>query len=125
MGDQEPKTVDEYLAGCSASECRRLESVRAAIREAAPQATEAIRYGIPTFVLEQKNLVHFAASKNHVGFYPEPSAIAAFAAELSPYKTGKGSVQLPNDKPLPLQLIKRMVEFRVGELMGKNEPDKQ
>lgn len=91
-----------------------LERLRRVIRESAPQAEETINYGIPTFKLNG-NLVHFAAFKNHIGFYPTPSAIAAFKKELSPYKQAKGSVQFPLDKPIPCDIIKKIVKYRVKE----------
>jgi len=88
--------------------------LRAAIRAAAPDAEEKISYQMPTFALHG-NLVHFAAHPHHIGFYPAPSGIAAFAEELAPYKSSKGAVQFPLDQPLPLDLIRRIVEFRVEE----------
>ena len=87
---------------------------RRTIHEAAPEATEAISYGMPTFKLNG-NLVHFGAFKSHIGFYPVPSGMAAFQDDLAAYKQGKGSVQFPLNKPMPLDLIRRMVEFRVQE----------
>ncbi len=84
------------------------------IQEAAPEATETINYQMPTFVLHG-NLVHFAAQKKHIGFYPTPSGIEAFQAELAGYKSSKGAVQFPLDQPLPLELIGRIVTFRVAE----------
>jgi len=92
--------------------------MRRTIRKAAPEATEAISYQIPTFKLNG-NLVHFAAFKNHVGFFPTSSGIAAFKKELSPYKGSKGSVQFPKDKPIPYDLVKRITEFRVKENLKK------
>jgi len=112
------KNIDEYLAGFPAEVREMLGQVRAAIRRAAPDATEAIAYGIPTFVLNG-NLVHFAAFKNHIGFYPTPSGIAAFKDELSAYHSAKGSVQFPIDRPMPLALIGRIVRFRVKEAKAK------
>jgi uncharacterized protein YdhG (YjbR/CyaY superfamily) len=109
-----PTTVDQYIAGFPPAVRRLLEEVRRTIRQAAPEATEAIKYGIPTLVLHG-NLVHFAAFRNHIGFYPTPSAIAAFQDELSAWSTAKGSVQFPLDQPLPLDLIARIVQFRVEE----------
>ncbi|HEX9510036.1 MAG TPA: DUF1801 domain-containing protein [Puia sp.] len=104
--------IDEYIAGFPKDIQQMLEDVRAAIRKAAPEAEEAIKYAIPTFTLNG-NLVHFAAFKNHIGFYPTPTGIASFAKELSAYKGAKGSVQFPLDKPMPLTLISRIVKFRV------------
>ena len=106
------KTIDEYMATFPDAVRNRLEELRRVIRESAPQSEEAISYGIPTFKLNG-NLVHFAAFKNHIGFYPTPSAIKAFRKELSPYKQAKGSVQFPMDEPLPLGLEKRIVAYRV------------
>lgn len=114
----EPNDIDDYIAGSPEAVRGVLESVRATIRKAAPEATEAIKYGIPTFVLGE-NLVHFAAAKKHIGFYPTPSAIAAFREELSAYKGAKGSVQFPLASPMPLELIERMVRFRVEEVRRK------
>ena len=93
-------------------------NVTIAIQKAAPQATEKISYGIPTFALEG-NLVHFAAFKNHIGFYPMPSAITAFGKELSSYKCSTGAVQFPLDEPLTL--VSRMVKFRVKQKMMKRK----
>ena len=92
--------------------------MRQTIREAAPEATEAISYGMPTFKLNG-NLVHFAAFKNHIGFYPTPSAIEAFGKEISQYKWAKGSIQFPLDKPIPFDLARRIVVFRVQEVSQK------
>jgi len=89
--------------------------MRALIKASAPDATETISYAMPTFDLNGRHLVHFAGFKNHVGLYPIPSAIEAFKEELASYKTGKGSAQFPLGRPLPADLIRRMVEFRVEE----------
>lgn len=112
------RTVDEYIAEFPPATRKVLEELRALIRATAPSATEKISYAIPTFHLNG-NLVHFAAFERHVGFYPTPSGIEAFREELKPYKTAKGSVQFPLDQPLPKDLIRRMVEFRVAENTGK------
>ena len=109
-----PQTIDAYIAGFPEDVQAILQQVRRTIHEAAPEATEAISYQMPTFKLHG-NLVHFGAFKNHIGFYPVPSGMAAFAAELAAYKQGKGSVQFPLNKPMPLDLIRRIVEFRVQE----------
>jgi uncharacterized protein YdhG (YjbR/CyaY superfamily) len=119
--EESPKTVDEYIAGFPRDVQTILKQVRATIRKAAPDAEEAIKYRVPTFVLNG-NLVHFAAFKNHVGFYPTPSGIKEFKDELSPYESAKGSVQFPLDKPMPLKLIERIVKFRVKEVRGKSAP---
>ncbi len=91
-----------------------LEKLRQAIREAAPEAIEIMSYHMPAFK-QNGILVYFAAHKNHIGFYPMPSGIKAFKAELTPYKSGKGTVQFPLDKPIPLDLVKKIVAFRVKE----------
>jgi uncharacterized protein YdhG (YjbR/CyaY superfamily) len=113
-----PQDIDDYIAGFPADVQAILEKIRATIREAAPDATEAISYQMPTFKLEG-NLVHFAAYKKHIGFYPTPSGIEAFKAELSQYKGAKGSVQFPLDQPIPYDLIRRITEFRVKENVAK------
>ncbi|MBL9137741.1 MAG: DUF1801 domain-containing protein [Verrucomicrobiales bacterium] len=110
-------TMDAYIAGFPPEIRAVLEEVRETIHRAAPEATEAIKYQIPTFVMGG-NLVHFAAFKKHLGFYPTPSAIRAFARELAGYQTAKGSIQFPFDQPIPFPLIQRMVEFRVAEMNG-------
>ena len=109
-----PKTIDEYIAGFTPDVQEILEKIRTTIREAAPEAEETIKYRIPTFTLKG-NLVHFAAFKKHIGFYPEPTGIEAFKDELSVYEGAKGSVQFPLDQPIPYDLISRIVKFRVKE----------
>ncbi len=111
-------TIDEYIGTFPQEIQTLLEQVRATIRQAAPEAEEAIKYAMPTFVLNG-NLVHFAAYKNHIGFYPVPSGIEAFKKELSVYKGAKGSVQFPLDQPMPLELISKIVKFRVSENLKK------
>jgi len=113
-----PKNIDEYISGFPQEIRVLLEQVRQTIRDAAPEATEAISYQMPTFRLNG-NLVHFAAFKNHIGLYPAPTGIENFSKELSVYKGGKGSVQFPITDPLPLDLISRIVRFRVGENLKK------
>lgn len=115
---RQPKTMDEYIAAFPKEVQDILENMRGTIRESAPQAAEAISYGIPTFKLNG-NLVHFAAYKNHIGFYPASSAIVAFKKELSPYKQAKGTVQFPIDQPIPFDLVKKIVRYRVGENLAK------
>lgn len=119
-----PQTIDDYIGSFPPPVQTLLREVRATIRRAAPDASETIKYQIPTFVLHE-NLVHFAAFKNHIGFYPGASGIAAFASKLKPFKSAKGSVQFPLDKPMPLDLIKRMVEFRVKEALGRAKKKKR
>ena len=115
-----PKNIDEYIAGFPPDVQQVLEQIRATIREAAPAAEEAIKYQIPTFVLNE-NLVHFAAFKSHVGFYPTPSGIEKFKDELSTYDGAKGSVRFPIDKAMPLKLIRKIVAFRVKEVRAKRQ----
>jgi uncharacterized protein YdhG (YjbR/CyaY superfamily) len=114
----QPSGIDDYISGSPEAVRGVLERVRATIRKAAPAATETIKYGIPTFVLGE-NLVHFATLKKHIGFYPTPSAIAAFRDQLSAYKSAKGSVQFPLASPMPLKLIEQIVRFRVKEVRSK------
>jgi uncharacterized protein YdhG (YjbR/CyaY superfamily) len=118
-----PATIDAYLATFPEEVRNVLQKIRETIRKAAPEATESISYGIPTFNLNGA-LVHFAAFKNHVGFYATPTGHAAFAEELSGYKEGKGSVQFPLYKHLPLDLVSRIVAFRVKENLAKQTKKK-
>lgn len=111
-------TVDEYIAQFPQDIQRILQELRATIRAAAPDASEKISYQMPTFFLNG-NLVHFAAQSKHIGFYPAPSGIAAFQQELIAYKSSKGAVQFPVDQPLPMDLVRRIVEFRVAENLAK------
>ena len=115
------KTIDEYVKTFPPEVRRILETMRQTIHEAAPDAVEAISYQIPAFRLNG-TLVYFAAFKDHVGFYPTASGVEEFRKDLSRYKTSKGAVQFPLDKPLPIDLIKRVVRYRVQEnLMGRTE----
>jgi uncharacterized protein YdhG (YjbR/CyaY superfamily) len=109
------RSIDEYIAEFPGETRAVLEELRALIKEAAPEATEAISYAIPTFDLHGRHLVHFAGYERHIGFYPGASGIAAFTDELTPFKSAKGSVQFPLGRPLPTDLIRRMVAFRVAE----------
>jgi uncharacterized protein YdhG (YjbR/CyaY superfamily) len=113
------KTMDEYIKTFPNDVQNILEERRQTIRKAAPGAVEAISYQMPTFKLNGKNLVHFAAFKNHIGFYPIPSGIEVFKKELSSYKQGKGSVQFPMDKPIPYDLVKKIVIYRAKENLEK------
>jgi uncharacterized protein YdhG (YjbR/CyaY superfamily) len=113
-------SMDEYIATFPEGIQKILEEVRATIKAAAPQAEEKISYQMPTFFLKG-NLVHFAAHKNHIGFYPTPSGIQAFERELSIFEGAKGSVQFPLDQPMPLDLISRIVKYRVAENLKKAE----
>lgn len=113
-------TIDAYIQSTPAHVQKLLNQMRKAIQRAAPAASEKISYGIPTFYLEG-NLVHFAAFKNHIGFYPGPSGITAFSKELSSYNSAKGSVQFPLDALLPLSLVNVIVKFRVAENLARVE----
>ena len=117
------RDIDEYIAGFPRDVQKTLQQIRATIRRAAPGAEEAIKYQIPTFILNG-NLVHFAAFRSHVGFYPTPSGIGAFKDELFPYESAKGSVQFPLDQPMPLGLIEKIVKFRVKEARAKSTAQK-
>ncbi len=111
-------SIDEYIATFPEDIQKILQELRATIKACAPEAQEKISYQMPTFALHG-NLVHFAAWKKHIGFYPTPSGTQAFKEELSIYESAKGSIQFPIDKPLPLELISRMVKFRVAENLQK------
>ena len=111
--------IDKYISKFPADVQSRLNEIRTVVREAAPEALENISYGMPAYKTNGKPLVYFAAYKNHIGLYATPSGHKAFAQELSLYKQGKGSVQFPHNKPLPITLIKRIVEFRVKENADK------
>src|SRR5262245_50140561 len=113
-----PVNIDEYIAGFPTDVQRILQEIRSIIRKAAPDAEEAVKYRMPTFVLNG-NLVHFAAFEKHIGFYPTPTGIQAFKDELSAYHNAKGSVQFPLDKPVPFDLVRRIVEHRVKETREK------
>jgi uncharacterized protein YdhG (YjbR/CyaY superfamily) len=108
-------SIDAYIAGFPPKTQRALSEMRAIVSSAAPGATELISYAMPTFDLNGRHLVHFAGHTKHIGLYPIPSGIEAFKEELAPYKQGKGSVQFPLAQPLPADLIRRIVEFRVRE----------
>jgi uncharacterized protein YdhG (YjbR/CyaY superfamily) len=109
-----PQTIDDYLKSYPPVVRKKLQEIRQVIRKTAPAAEECISYQMPTFRLHG-NLVHFAAWNDHIGFYPIPSGIKAFAKELSVYKQGKGSVQFPMNEPMPLKLIAKIVAYRVRE----------
>src|SRR3954451_9147966 len=111
-------SIDEYISSFPEDVQARLGEVRATIRAAAPGAEERISYGMPAF-WQNGNLVYFAALKNHIGFYPTASGIEAFKDQLTAYEVTKGSIKFPNGQPLPLELISRVVEFRVSETSNK------
>ncbi|MDO8915823.1 MAG: DUF1801 domain-containing protein [Coriobacteriia bacterium] len=117
-GRPKADSIDEYIAAFPPETQKVLEALRGLIKAAAPGATETISYAIPTFDLNG-HLVHFAGYARHIGFYPTGRGIEAFKDELKPYKSGKGSVQFPLGRPLPEDLIRRIVEFRVEENAAK------
>ena len=112
------QSIDEYIAQFPEEVQKKLKKLRAVIKAAAPYAEERISYQMPTFRLKG-NLVHFAAYKNHIGFYPTPGGIKPFEQELSAYEVSKGTVRFPIDKPLPMELISKIVKFRVVEDLKK------
>jgi uncharacterized protein YdhG (YjbR/CyaY superfamily) len=114
------RSIDEYIAAFPEEIQTILQEIRATVRAAAPDAEEKISYQMPTFYLEG-NLVHFAAFKNHIGFYPTPSGVEAFKEEIARYQGAKGSIRFPLDEPMPLDLITRIVKMRVAENLRKAE----
>lgn len=116
--NQDIKTINQYIKLFPKNTQQKLIQLRSTIKESAPQAQEKINYQMPTFYLHG-NLVHFAGYKNHIGFYPTPSGIKAFAKELANYQSSKGAVQFPLDEKLPLALIKKIVKYRVKENLKK------
>ena len=113
------RSVDEYIKTFPEDVQRILEKMRETVKKAAPGVVEGISYQMPTFKLNGKALVYFAAFKRHIGFYPIPSGVEAFKKELSRYKKGKGSVQFPMDQPMPYDLVRRIVLFRAKEQLKK------
>ena len=111
-------SIDDYIAGFPPETQERLEQVRELIRATAPSATETISYAIPTFDLNGSHLVHFAGYARHIGLYPTGTGLDDFKEEIKQYRSGKGSVQFPLDQPLPTDLIRRIVESRVADILG-------
>jgi uncharacterized protein YdhG (YjbR/CyaY superfamily) len=109
-----PKNITDYIKGAPKEAQKKLREMRAAVRRSAPGASESLKWGMPAFSY-RRILVTFAGFKHHIGFYPTPSAVSAFAKDLSKFATAKGSIQFPLDKPLPLPLIRKITEFRVRE----------
>jgi uncharacterized protein YdhG (YjbR/CyaY superfamily) len=118
------QNIDEYISGFPEDVQALLQKVRATIRAVAPDAEETIKYGIPTFTLKG-NLVHFAAYKKHIGFYPTSSGVEHFKNELSVYQLSKGTVQFPLDTPIPFDLISEIVKFRVKENLERAQAKKK
>ena len=114
------KTIDEFISQYPPDIQTILQKIRTTIQKFAPGAEEAMAYGIPTFKLNGKNLVHFSAFKEHIGFYPTPSGIEKFKKELSVYEGAKGSVKFPLSKPIPYALIGKITQFRVKEVTGQS-----
>jgi len=111
--DKKYEDIDQYIALFPEEVGLILKKIRELIHRAAPAAEEAIRYQMPTFRLNNKNLIHFAAYEHHIGIYPTPSGTEAFKEELGKYKTGKGSIQFQLNEPIPYDLIERIVKFRI------------
>lgn len=111
----EYKNIDDYISSFPKETQEILQQIRKTIIEAVPEGEEAIRYSMPTLRLNNKNIVHFAAFKNHFGFYPAPSGIEEFKKELEPYIAGKGTIQFPKGKPIPYDLIKKVTVFRAKQ----------
>jgi uncharacterized protein YdhG (YjbR/CyaY superfamily) len=116
----EARNIDEYIAAFPKDVQVKLSEIRDVIKKAAPKAEEAIKYGIPTYVL-YGNLVHFGGFKNHLGFYPAPQGIEEFKKELASYKGSKGAIQFPYDRPLPKSLITKIVKFRIAKTLEKQK----
>lgn len=119
MDAHKPETIDEYIRAFPKDIQDVMQQIRNAIREEAPEAVETISYQMPTFKLNGKNLVHFAAWKSHIGFYPTPSGTEAFKKEISHYHAAKGSIQFPLSEPMPMKLIRDIVRFRVKDILSK------
>ncbi len=115
-----PKDITEYIDAAPKEAQKKLWEMHACIRKAAPGAKESLKWGMPAFSY-RRILVTFAAHKTHVGFYPTPSAVTAFAKDLSKFTTAKGSIQFPLDKPLPLPLIRKITAFRVRESIEQDK----
>jgi uncharacterized protein YdhG (YjbR/CyaY superfamily) len=115
-----PKTIDEYIQAAPREAQSKLREMRACIRAAAPRAKEGLKWGMPAFSY-RRILVTFAGFRKHIGFYPTPSAVTAFAKELSKFSTAKGSIQFPLEKPLPLSLVRKITTFRVKESVEQDK----
>ncbi|MCA9382567.1 DUF1801 domain-containing protein [Candidatus Dojkabacteria bacterium] len=111
MINSKPTSIDDYISQFDSETKEILNNLRVLVKEVAPEATEAISYGIPTFKLNGKNLVHFAGYKSHIGLYPGSEAIEVFAKKLTDYKVSKGTIQFPLEKPIPYDLVKEIVVY--------------
>lgn len=125
MSTLKAANIDEYIAAFPKDTQKILEQIRASIKKAAPEAEETISYAIPTFTINGKYLVYFAGYKNHIGLYPVPRERETFKKELSIYKGGKGTVQFPLDKPMPLKLITKIVKFMREDLKKEKQKVKR
>lgn len=123
MINNKPENIDSYISSFPEDIQKHLQDIRETIKKAAPGAEEAIKYAMPTFTLNG-NLVHFAAYQHHIGFYPAPEALEFFKESLSGYKSSKGAVQFPLSKPMPLNVISEIVEFRVRQNLSKSNKKK-
>lgn len=123
MNRAQYKTIDQYIKQFPEKTQAILKKVRKVIHEAAPKATEAIKYGLATFILNG-NLIHFGGFKNHIGLYPSPNGINEFSEELKKYEVSKGAIRFSLDKPIPLPLIKKITRFRVKQSMEKTKSKK-
>jgi uncharacterized protein YdhG (YjbR/CyaY superfamily) len=119
-----PKNIDEYIAGFSTDVQEILQKIRRTIRNEAPDAQETISYGIPTFTLNGKYLIYFAAYKKHIALYPVPLGDAKFNEEVSVYQTGKGTLQFPLDKPIPFDLIGKIVKASLKTNLAREKVKK-
>jgi|SRR3989338_7023552 len=119
MTQEKPKSVADYISAAPKEAKKKLREIRACLRKAAPGATESIKWSVPAFSYK-RILFMYAAFKQHIGFYPTPSAMRAFTKELKPFRTGKGSIQFPLDKPLPFTLIRKIAAFRAEESKEKD-----
>ncbi len=116
---EKPKTVAEFINAAPKEAQKKLREMRACLRKTAPKAQESLKWGMPAFS-QKRILFTYAGFKHHIGFYPTPSAVRAFAKDLSKFKTAKGSIQFPLDKPLPLPLIRKIAAFRIKEERDKD-----
>lgn len=119
MSPNTPRDIDEYIAGFPADMQEKLRKIRMTIKKAAPDAEEAISYKMPTFNLKGNYLIYFAAYKKHIALYPAPVGNEDFKEEISPYESGKGTLQFPLDKPIPFHLIRKIVKYRVEEILAR------
>ena len=116
------KTFEDYFSQFKEDVIEKLEQIRIEIRKEIPEVEECIKYAMPTFIFQKKNLIHFAAYKNHIGIYPGPEAISFYEKELSNYKTSKGAIQIPLDEDVPLDLIKKIVQHGKERILKTKKP---